>query len=82
MAVEGLPEGLVSNKEGVVPVVESEDRVEAEQVAYLWRGKTSQKVPCMVRQLMVCLYSLHCQEDRSGRKHWPKTRQLLLAHLE
>jgi len=38
MAVEGLPEGLVSNKEGLQPAEEGEDRVDAEQVAYLWRG--------------------------------------------
>lgn len=38
MAAEGLPEGLVSNKEGVQPADEGDDRVEAEQVAYLWRG--------------------------------------------
>lgn len=38
MTAEGLPEGLVSNKEGVQPADEGDDRVEAEQVAYLWRG--------------------------------------------
>lgn len=37
MAGGGLPEGLVSNKEGVRPVEEGEF-LQPRQVAWLWRG--------------------------------------------
>jgi len=43
MAVDGLPKGLVSNKEGVQPADDGEDCVQAEHVAYLWRGIASQQ---------------------------------------
>lgn len=82
MAVEGLPEGLVSNKEGVQPADEGDDRVEAEQVAYLWRGIACPWNLHRVSQLMVGFHSLRLEENRSGRQHRPKTRELLLAHLE
>lgn len=36
---EGLPEGLVRNREGVTAVGEGIDRVEADLVATCWRRK-------------------------------------------
>ena len=36
---EGLPEGLVKNREGVTAVGEGVDRVEVEQVAACWSGR-------------------------------------------
>ncbi len=82
MTVEGLPEGLLSNKEGVQPADEGDDRVEAEQVAYLWRGIGSIKNTHRTSQLIVCRRSLRFEEDGSGGQYRPETGEFLLAHLE
>ena len=38
---EGLPEGLVKNREGVTAVREGVDEVDAELVATCWRSESS-----------------------------------------
>lgn len=78
---EGLPEGLVTTREGVAAVVEGEDRVEAEQVAACWRSRS----PCQLLTSQSA-NSIHCslllQQSCSRREHRSETPELLLAHLE
>ena len=48
MAPEGLPEGLVRNREGVTAVGEGIDRVEVDQVAACWQSGSSLLQPCVL----------------------------------